>query len=170
MNTGSTSALLVLGRYGVQCDVPTHGKRFLDMLNDNTTDFLTIENPRFFNRENSTPVLQRASTMVRKNHLHMAVLTGEKTDGSRKLYFSTLQRRHFSATISLPTALIEGTIQTKAAVEPHSFVTIEASPFFAVTDVLIHHLTSMSEQMKSPVVFVHTDSITSLAFNESKTT
>lgn len=162
MNAQIVHAILIMTRYAVHCEILTRGRRLLDHLNDTETDFVDAENGRFFQRQEREPILQDGPLLIAKAGIHMAMPVDGKPD-SGKLFFATIDRRRFAATVSLPTALVKGTIQAKVAKEPRSFLTIEAGPFFPVTGAKVFHCAA-AESLECPVVIVNKLQVATLAF------
>ena len=100
--------------------------------------------------------------LIAKAGIHMAMPVDGKPN-SGKLFFATIDRRRFAATVSLPTALVKGTIQAKVAKEPRSFLTIDAGPFFPVTGAKVFHCAA-AESLECPVVIVNKSQVATLAF------
>ena len=146
----------------MHCKVATHGKRLIDQLNEAESDYLDAEDARIFQRQEGEPMVVPGSLLISKPQVHMAMPT-ERKPGSNKLFFATIDRRRFQVVVTLPTALIEGSIQAKIAKEPRSFLTVDAGPFFAVTSAIVHHC-AVAQKLETPVVIVRKALVSSLVF------
>lgn len=162
MNAQTVPSILIMSHYAIHCEVLTHGKRLLDQLNDSESGYVNVDGGRFFQRQEEKPIVHEGTMLVAKASVHLAMPVDKTTDPS-KLFFATIDRRRFPATVALPTAIVQGTVQAKIGKDPRSFLAIDAGPFFPVTGATIFH-SAAAESLQCPVVLVSKAHLSSLAF------
>jgi hypothetical protein len=158
-----TEAILFLSEYGVRCTISTGNMRLLDLLNDANSQYLRVTNARFFQRGDFQSAIDIQETVVVKTGIQLVVIDeADESDG--KLFFATLERKTRQAMVSLPTAIVKGTLHVKMARDPQAFLSVEAAGFVPLTNARIYQLTSSAKTLESRVALIRREEITSLSF------
>lgn len=168
MTTSSASAILLMSHYGMQCEIQTGRVRVLDVLNDQSSHYMQVEDAKIFRRDSMESRIKVPRALVVKDNIHMVVPVGESHKDDSKLFFATLERRTYSVSVMLPSGLVEGCLHVKSAKDPQSFLAVEAAPFVPVTKATVYDLASSAQRLESPVVLIKKATISSLTFHSDK--
>ena len=102
MNGSSTSATLVTPHYDLHCQLSVRGNRALELFNDASKRFLSVEDVRFHPHCGDSPLLDVSQTLIVKENVHLVILDSEDRSKESRFYFAARERRTFQTVISLP--------------------------------------------------------------------
>jgi hypothetical protein len=164
VNSHSATAIFVLSHYDAHGSVDTGTGRLLDVLNDQNTRYLKLENVRICPRAETHALVELASTVLIKNNIDLVVLLGEDRRSESKVFFASLARKTIDAVVTLPTILVEGRIHTKMANDPQAYLSLEAGAFFPLTAAKIQDDACEGGWLESPVILVNKEALSSISF------
>lgn len=167
MNVESTSSVVVvLPNFVLKGDLATRSLRVIDLLNDQSTRFLPVENMGIFDRDSNDEITSVRKANAIKDAIEMVLLDEGDGVGDRKAFFVNQERRTAEAVITLATSVVKGRVNLKTAKDPQAFLSIDAGRFIAVTDVTIYNFSTAINRLKSRVAIISTSAISSLSFVE----
>ncbi len=155
---------MCLSHYDAHGTVATGTGRLLDVLNDQNTRFLKLDNVRICPRAESHALVELTSTVLIKNNIHLVLLLGEDRRSESKVFFASLARKTIDVVVTLPTILVEGRIHTKTANDPQAYLSLEAGLFFPLTAAKIQDDACEGGWLESPVVLINKEMLSSISF------
>ncbi len=164
MTGHSATAIFVLSHHDARGTVDTGTGRLLDVLNDQYTRFMKLDNVRVCPRAESHALVELSHTVLIKDNIHLVILLGEDRRTESKVFFASLARKTLDVVITLPTIVVEGRIHTKAATDPQSYLSLEAATFFPLTTARIQDDACEGGWLESPVVLVNKGALSSISF------
>ena len=164
MNSDSATALFVLSHHDAHGTVATGTGRLLDVLNDQNTRFLKLDNVRICPRAESHALVELTSTVLVKNNIHLVLLFGEDRRSESRVFFASLARKTIDVVVTLPTILVEGRIHTKTAHDAQAYLSLEAGFFFPLTAAKIQDDACEGGWLESPVVLINKEVLSSISF------
>jgi hypothetical protein len=164
VNSDSATALFVLSHHDAHGTVATGTGRLLDVLNDQNTRFLKLNDARICPRAERHALVELTSTLLIKNNIHLVVLLSEDRRGESRVFFASLARKTIDVVVSLPTVVVEGRIHTKMANDAQAYLSLEAGAFFPLTAARIQDDACEGGWLESPVVLINKEMLTSISF------
>jgi hypothetical protein len=157
------SVIFLTAHYDVHCTFSRRCQRALDAFNDTTTRFLEVETVRFHPRSSDEPLLELDKTVLVKENVYAAILTGEDRSRESRFFYAARERRTRPCVVSLPTVIVTGQLHVKGASDAQRFLALEAESFFPITDATVLGDSPRIPAIQSPVVMVKRDAVTSLS-------
>lgn len=164
MNSHSATAVFVSFHYDTHGTVVTGAGRLLDVLNDQNTRFLKLENVRVCPRAENHALVELGSSVLIKDNVHLVMLLGEDRSSESKVFFASLARKTVDVVVTLPTVVVEGRIHTKSASDAQAYLSLEAGAFFPLTAARIQDDACEDGWLDSPVVLVNKALLSSISF------
>jgi hypothetical protein len=160
----TADVVFVSNQFDVHGSVTTGTGRILDVLNDQTTRFLKLDNARICPRMSGTVIAQLRSCVMAKDSIQLVQLVGEDRPNETKVFFAAQARRTFDIVLTLPTILVEGRIHVKSSPDPQAYLTLESGAFFPVTSARFHEESPDAASHVHAVVLVNKIFVSCLAF------
>jgi len=163
----SAAAFFVLSHHDLHGLVATGTGRLLDILNDQNTRYLKLNNVRICPRAENHTLVTLASTILLKNNIHLALLLGENRRSEGQVFFASLARTTIDVVLSLPTVVVEGRIHAKAAKaaqDPQTYLSLEAAAFFPLTEARILGDACSDGRQENSVILVNKEAISSISY------
>lgn len=164
MSKYTADVVFVSSHFDVHGSVTTGTGRVLDVLNDQTTRFLKLDNARIRPRMSEAVISQLRSCVLAKDSIQLAQLVGEDRPNETKVFFAAQSRKTFDIVLTLPTIVVEGRIHVKSSQDPQAFLTLESGSFFPVTSARFHEESPDATSHVHPVVLVNKSFVSCLAF------
>lgn len=164
MSKFTADVVFVSNHFDLHGSVTTGSRRVVDVLNDPTTRFLKLDDPRICPRRSTAVISRLRSCLVAKDSVHVVHLVGEDRPNESKVFFAAQARKTVDVVLTLPTVLIEGRIHVKSAVDPQGFLTLESGTFFPVTSAQFHDDSPEAASPAHSVILVNKNFVSALAF------
>jgi hypothetical protein len=163
----TADVVFVSNHFDVHGSVTTGSGRILDVLNDQTTRFLKLDDARVCPRMSTTVIAQLRSCVMAKDSIQLVRLVGEDRPNEAKVFFAAQARKTIDVVLTLPTILVEGRIHVKSAHDPQAYLTLEAGAFFPVTSARFHEDAPDATSQVHAVILVNKHFVSSLAFQSN---
>lgn len=158
----ATSVELITHEHRFTATVYTRGQRLLDMLNDRTTDYLQVNDVRV--HRYSAPedcVATFPEAIIRKDDLHLAIITGEEHEAPTQRLFGFVQKFPYHVFLTVPGYEVQGIMHLTREREPNPIAVLarDVGTFFPVTRATASQALTGEEVFSTPVVMVNKRSL-----------
>lgn len=153
---------LITHEHRFKAKVYTRGQRLLDMLNDRNTDFLQINDVEVFRYSAPEARVETfEEAVVRKEDLHLAIITREEHEAPTQRLFGFVQKVPYRVFITVPGYEVRGEIHLgqKADRNPIAILSMQAGRFFPVTSAKTSQAWTGEVILESPVIMVNKNSL-----------
>jgi hypothetical protein len=164
VNSHSATAVFVSFHHDTHGTVVTGTSRLLDVLNDQNTRFLRLENVRICPRAENHALVELNTCALIKDNIHLVMLLGDDRRSESKVFFASLARKTVDVVVALPTILVAGRIHTKTASDAQGYLSLEAGAFFPLTAARIQDDACEGGWQECPVVLVNKAVLCSIAY------
>jgi hypothetical protein len=164
---------LITHEHRFEATVYTRGQRLLDMLNDRTTDYLGIndvEVHRYSAPEECIAAFPEA--IIRKNDLHLVIITGEKHEAPVHRLFGFVQKIPYHVFLTVPGYEVRGVMHLAARRTPNPIAVLarEMGTFFPVTGATASQAWTGEDVLTCPVIMVNKHSLSLFALSQEPVT
>lgn len=165
----ATFVELITHEHRFTASVHAHGHRLLDVLNDRTTDYLEINDVKVYRytapQEEVTTI---PHAVVRKDDLHLVIITGEEHEAPTHRLFGFVQKIPYDVFITVPGYEVQGIIhvQYQHKMSPIAALARETSQFFPVTRATAAQASTGSDVLSTSVIMVNKRSLCLFAMSE----
>lgn len=153
------SVVLVVGDHWVSGLVSADGRRLLDMLNDKTSEFLTLTEARLYLAvEMTEPAATLPKAIVPKANIVFAMLLDESHEAPRKRATSFTRKEAYETYMTVPSLEIKGYVHLLQRADPAGFMLKLAKDglsFFPVTLSAVSTVGPFGEPTAAPVTLVN---------------
>ena len=153
------SVVVVAGDHWMSAVVQADGRRFLDVLNDKSSEILTVEEPRIYlGPEMTEPVVELPRAAIPKHNIVIAMLMDPDHEAPRKRAAHFVRKDTFDAYLTIPGFELKGYIHLSARTDAATFLSRlakENTPFFPMTASSVSALGPLGEPAHAPVTFVN---------------
>jgi len=163
------SALLVTNEHLLGVEIETRGQRLLDVLNDNNTDFLCVNDVRVFRRRCATPVATLPKAIIRKSNIGLAIPAGDRHEAPEKRARSFVPKRRYAASLVVLGYEVRGELALKRTDDPVAALCHELGRFFPVPRGTVAFADTRSEEQTAQVVLVNSDHVSLFALGQPAT-
>lgn len=154
MMTSEATVILATERHLLLANVPNRGKRLLEVLNDHTTEFVTVNDARLFKQESEPPRGELETAIVRKANLVLAILP-EQHEAPEKRHYSYVAKQMYSCLAVAGGYEIRGDLLLKGTREPIPALNVELPDFFPITKATVSHASNLMRPTESAVVLLN---------------
>lgn len=149
-------AILLTDEHLVAGRLATRGRRLLEVLNDNRSEHLHIEDVHISRRENkSAELTSLPEALVRKAHLVMAILGGMTHEAAQTRPFAYVEKRVHRAFLIVSGYEVQGRIHLRTSTDPLTALVHEFGAFVPVTDASLAHAGTGGKSLSARVVLVN---------------
>ena len=150
--------------------VYVHDQRLLDLLNDQTTDVLPINDVAVYRcsaLEDAVAILPEA--IIHKADLHLVIITREERNQPTQRLFGYVQKMRYPVFLTVPGYDVQGAMHLLPShdLDPTTILVNKASTFFPVTNATISEAWRGEEDFAVPVVMVNKRSLTLFSLGEA---
>ncbi|MBC7236426.1 MAG: hypothetical protein H5T69_11350 [Chloroflexi bacterium] len=132
-----TSVNLLVDGYLITGEVKTEERRLLDILNDDSSDYVSLDQARIYRLDApDEPVVTLDTILVNKRSLNLAVVTAERPAPPRQRELLYVEKQINRAFITVPHCQVWGQVHLPYSpfpVTPESYLTRDADAFFPIT-------------------------------------
>jgi hypothetical protein len=160
---------LITHEYRFRATVYTRGWRLLDLLNDPMTHYLQINDLRIYRYNNSSEgVATFSEGFVRKDDLHLVIITSEKHEAPIQRLFNYVRKAPYHVFLTVPGHEVRGTmhIVQQPDVNPITILTSQPGAFAPVTGATVSRAWTGEEILSCPVVMVNKNSLSLFCLSE----
>jgi hypothetical protein len=152
---GGTTVDLVTRSHRYVGRIDTHGYRMADVMNDNTSSILEMEDVLVISQGLRPAELRAPHLLLRKQEVIAVLLAGDHEAPIRRSNNRVERRRH-GAMIMMPGLMLSGIIHLPARITAEAFFTPNSllPSFLALTNVTIHNSTFNLVEQSYDVVIV----------------
>lgn len=151
--------VLLVGDHWISALIANEGKRLQDLLNDKTSEHLTLADARLYLTAEMTEaaaVLPKA--VVPKDNIVFAMITDDHHEAPRKRANSFIRKELFEVYLTIPSMEVKGFVHLHQRSDPSGFLTRLAKDnitFFPVTQSAVSAVGPLAEASHAPVTLVN---------------
>lgn len=158
----ATFVELITHEHRFKATVYTRGQRLLDILNDRTTDYLSINDVEVYRY--SAPndcVATFSEAIIRKEDLQLAIITGEKHEAPTRRLFGFVQKIPYHVFLTVPGYEVRGKIHLTREQKAESVAVLsrETGTFFPITSATASQAWTGEDLLSTPVIMVNKRSL-----------
>ena len=147
------SAIVVTNEHLLSGQVSARGRRLIQVLNDTTTDFVSMQNVRVMRRAGGACVATLPSAMVLKRNIALAIPANDQHESPEKRRDNFVHKRRFNAFLIVKGYEIRGQVCLKGTEDPLAALCHELGAFFPVPGGSVAFSgTSCDEQHRQVIV------------------
>ncbi len=172
MFTRRAAVILITYEHRFTGQVPTGGRRLLDILNDRTTEYLHIHDVQVFrSTDTGTCIAAFPEAVVRKADLSLVLITTEKHEAPEKRLYGFVPKKLYHVFLTVPGYEVQGRLHlTASSPEPVAVLARETSEFFPITQATVSQVDGAAGTLQVPVIIVNKTSITLFYVGETPIT
>lgn len=153
------SVVMLVGDHWVSGLVVADGRRFQDILNDRTSDYLGLSDARIYlAADMADPAAVLSKAQVTKANIVLAMLHDDNHEAPRKRATSFIRKDRHEAYLTVPGLEVKGYMHLLQRTDPNTFLARLAKDghsFFPVTQSTVSAVGPLAEASQAPVTFVN---------------
>lgn len=158
-----TSVALVMGEHWITGLLATEHRRVLDILNDKTSEFLTLAEVRLYQGSDlGEPLFALPRSVVPKARIALLLITEERHEAPARRATNFVRKDHYEVFLTVPGLEVKGYVHLTQRVDPIAFLSRlgrDGVAFFPVTDATVSQLGPFGEPAQAPVAVVNRQSV-----------
>jgi hypothetical protein len=149
--------------------IDTRGQRLLDVLNDNNTSFLSVNEARVFRRGCATAVATLPQAVIRKANVALAILVGDRHEAPLRRSRSFVPKRRHSVFLVVLGYEVRGELSLKRTGDSVAALCHELGVFFPVPNGTVAFTGTHWEAQAAQVVIANSSHLSLLQLGKPVT-
>ncbi len=121
----------------IECNVVTRGLRVLELLNDPTTDYISLHDFKAYRIGAKTPIRTSQEAIVRKDNINFIVLDANRHETPERRAIAYAAKDQYEVFLTVRQYGIQGRIHMKGTPDPIAYLKRDTGMFLPVTDAQV---------------------------------
>lgn len=152
----ATFVELITDEHRLLANIHTRGQRLLDLLNDQTSNYLTAHDVRVYNRRDlQTCIAAFSRAVIRKTDLDLVIITENEHEAPEARLYAHVQKEMHRVLLTIPGYEIRGKLHLTDPDEAVIVLDRQRGDFFPVTEATVFCADTPDEVFEGSVVMVN---------------